>query len=53
MSTFITILLDLALGGMAYKLARSLEKTVVLLAKGHEDLARRITILETNPFNRV
>ncbi len=41
-----TILMDLALGGMAYKLARSLERTQTQQTAILQELTRRVENLE-------
>ena len=45
-TTIVTILLDVALGGMAYKLAKSLERTQVQQTAILTELSRRVELLE-------
>ena len=44
--TIIGLVMDIALGGMAFKLARSLEATVKALSVGHSELLKRVETLE-------
>lgn len=46
LQTLIPIIMDLALGGIAYRLARSLERTVTLQSAILVELTKRVDILE-------
>lgn len=45
-TTIMTVLMDLALGGMAFRLARSLEKTQIIQTAILTELSRRVDVLE-------
>lgn len=46
LTTIVTILMDFALGGMAFRLARSLEKTQVIQTAILTELSARVDKLE-------
>lgn len=42
----VSLVVDIALGGLALNLSLNLQKTVKVLASGHSDLANRVSRLE-------
>ncbi len=45
-TTLVTLLMDIALGGMAFRLARSLEKTQIQQTAILLELSKRVEVLE-------